>query len=60
MAIELDDGKFKVLATENYDPDAEQWEFPPGSIVRCRYEELSVGTNPREVLVARWMVESEP
>ena len=26
---------YKVLATPDYDPDDEHWEFPPGSIVRC-------------------------
>ena len=26
---------FKVLPTDNYDPELEHWEFPPGSIVRC-------------------------
>ena len=32
----LENGLFKLLPTENYDPDDEHWEFPPGSIVRGR------------------------
>ena len=49
QAVPLGDGRFRVLATLNYDPDDETWEFPPGSIVRCRKETWS----GNEVLVAR-------
>ncbi|MDR1305695.1 MAG: hypothetical protein LBK76_10825 [Verrucomicrobiales bacterium] len=31
----LSDGCFKLLPIEGYDPDDENWEFPPGSIVRA-------------------------
>ncbi len=34
LAIPLDDGRFKLLATNNYDPKDEDWEFSPGSVVR--------------------------
>lgn len=27
---------FRVLPTENYDPEDEEWEFLPGSIVECK------------------------
>jgi hypothetical protein len=30
---------FKLLATPNYDPEDEHWEFPPGSVVRCEARE---------------------
>ena len=30
----LENGLFKLLPTENYDPDDEHWEFPPGTVVR--------------------------
>jgi hypothetical protein len=34
QAVELGKGLFRVLATPNYDPQDEVWEFPPDSIVR--------------------------
>lgn len=39
----------QVLATPDYDPLDEEWEFPPGSKVRC----VSEKRGGREVLVAR-------
>lgn len=39
----------QVLATIDYDPAIEEWEFPPGSKVRC-FKETRAG---RSVLVAR-------
>jgi hypothetical protein len=44
----LEELVFKVLPTEDYDPDDEQWEFPPGKIVRCVKEIKGDG----EVLIA--------
>jgi len=35
QALVLENGLFKLLPTENYDPDDECWEFPPGSVVRA-------------------------
>ena len=32
----LENGLLRLLPTDNYDPDDEHWEFPPGSIVRGR------------------------
>ena len=46
------DGSFLLKPTANYDPNDEHWEFPPGSIVRCR-NEIWEG---RVVLVARKLV----
>jgi hypothetical protein len=35
---EIADMIFRVLPTPNYDPEGEQWAFPPGTIVRCIYK----------------------
>jgi hypothetical protein len=45
---EIERSVFKVLPTGDYDPDDEQWEFPPGKIVRCTQEIKG----DREVLIA--------
>jgi hypothetical protein len=34
--IVLGNGLFKLLPTDNYDPDDEHWEFLPGSTVRAK------------------------
>jgi hypothetical protein len=34
--IVLGNGLFKLLPTDNYDPDDEHWEFLPGSTVRTK------------------------
>ena len=39
----------QVVATEDYDPVIEEWEFPPGSKVRC----VSEFRGGRTLLVAR-------
>jgi hypothetical protein len=39
----------RVLPTLGYDPASEEWEFPPGSTVRC-VKEIWEG---REILVGR-------
>lgn len=36
QAVRLGDGLFKLLPTDNYDPEDEIWEFLPGSIVKCK------------------------
>lgn len=41
--------KVQVLPTPNYDPTDEEWEFPPGTKVKCVRETWS----GRELLVAR-------
>ena len=35
QAVELKPGMFKVLETDDYDPELEDWEFKPGSVVEC-------------------------
>ena len=33
-AFELGGGLFCLTATPDYDPDLEEWEFPPGTTIR--------------------------
>lgn len=40
---------YRVLPTADYDPDDEEWEFPPGTHVECQSE----GGGGRAILVAR-------
>ncbi len=39
----------RIEAPAEYDPDVEEWEFPPGSEVRC----LAEFRDGRQILVAR-------
>jgi hypothetical protein len=34
QAVWLQGDLYRLLATPNYNPDDEHWEFPPGSVVR--------------------------
>lgn len=34
-ALILEGGRFRVLPTPNYNPNNENWEFPPGTVVIC-------------------------
>lgn len=43
-AIDLGNGQFRILATPDYDPTDETWEFPPGSIVGCNKRTDDSGT----------------
>ena len=29
---------YEVIATDDYDSDLEEWEFPPGTTVECKIE----------------------
>ncbi|MBA3534866.1 MAG: metallophosphoesterase family protein [Ardenticatenales bacterium] len=49
----ITDEIFRVFPTENYDPEDEIWEFPPGTIVKCVIEERHVGSKRKKVLVAK-------
>lgn len=31
----IDDNLYRILPTKDYDPKDAEWEFPPGSVVRC-------------------------
>jgi len=35
LGEEVGDGLYRVLSTHDYDPDDEEWQFPPGTIVEC-------------------------
>ena len=43
----------QVVAAEDYDPTVEEWEFPPGTKVRC----VSEFRQGRKLLVARHLAE---
>ncbi|MDD4892126.1 MAG: hypothetical protein PHU85_19560 [Phycisphaerae bacterium] len=43
LALDLGHGSYRLLATDKYDPTDEEWEFPPGSIIKCEIRTLSDG-----------------
>ncbi len=49
QGVKLAESVYRILPTSDYDPDDEQWEFPPGSVVECVLETR----NGQEILVAR-------
>lgn len=49
QGLPLGTDEVQVLATPDYDPTIEEWEFPPGSKVRCDCETRG----GRKLLVAR-------
>ena len=49
QGLRLGSDEFRVLPTPNYNPADEEWEFPPGTKVKC-VQEVRGG---RELLVAR-------
>jgi hypothetical protein len=49
QGIALRSDEVQVVATPDYDPTVEEWEFPPGSKVRCEEE----NQGGRVLLVAR-------
>ncbi|MBI3777903.1 MAG: hypothetical protein HY274_03150 [Gammaproteobacteria bacterium] len=38
LGIDLGGNIFEVLPTDGYDPEDEEWEFSPGTIVECVLE----------------------
>ena len=48
-ATALSDGTFRLLQPNGYDPNAERWEFPPSTKVRCIAKKF---TDSSEGLVA--------
>ena len=38
LAEDLGNKLFKVLPTDDYNPEDEVWKYPPGSIVTCEKE----------------------
>jgi hypothetical protein len=41
-----------LILPEDYDPQTETWEYPPGSVVQCKIEKWSNG----EILIARTLL----
>jgi hypothetical protein len=37
-AVHLGNDVYRVLATDGYDPDDEEWEFVPGTLVHCVHD----------------------
>jgi hypothetical protein len=54
LAVQIDEKSFRVLPTKDYDPENEEWAFPPGSVVECASE----SRNGQEILVALRKTES--
>jgi hypothetical protein len=52
QAVPLGGEAYKLLATPDYDPADEHWEFVPGSVVRCAEEKWEAGS----VLVAKELI----
>jgi hypothetical protein len=48
MGTKIKENVYRVSATDDYDPEDEEWEYLPGSIVRC---EMQVREG-RKILVA--------
>ncbi len=48
-AIDLGSGLYKILPTPDYNPEFENWQFVPGTIVKCELRSFKGGEN---VLVA--------
>lgn len=54
LAVRIDDLTFVVILTQQYKPEVEDWEFAPGSVVKCHKEIWrGPGDEENEVLVAR-------
>ena len=51
-ATALSDGTFRLLEPNGYDPNAEKWEFPPLTKVRCVTRKFT-GSGEGLVAVAR-------
>ena len=49
----ITDDIFKVLPIENYDPEDEVWQFPPGTFVKCHAAVL----DNKPILIASSQVE---
>jgi hypothetical protein len=49
QGVKVAENVYRVLPSKDYDPNDEEWEFPPGSVVECVIETRS----GQEILVAR-------
>ena len=41
VAEVLGDNLYRILPTIDYDPEDAEWQFPPGSLVRCEEHEYN-------------------
>ena len=48
-AEELGGGRYRLIATPDYDDSTESWKFVPGTVVRC--EQVDLGSGPVPVAV---------
>lgn len=39
--LKLEGDLYKILKTNNYNSEDENWEFKPGSIVKCKFRIIS-------------------
>ncbi|MCE5200774.1 MAG: hypothetical protein ABFD54_13030 [Armatimonadota bacterium] len=53
LGVVVSEGVYRVLPTENYDPEDEVWEFLPGDTVKCTAEVKSGAQGEETVLVAK-------
>jgi len=51
-ALEVAAGIFSLIPSEDYDPDDEKWEFPPGSLVKV--VQLQSGSESFTLAIARF------
>ena len=49
QGVKLGENLYRVLPTKDYDPNNEEWEFPPGTVVEC----VGETRGGHEILVAR-------
>jgi hypothetical protein len=47
-ALKVGSDRYVILRPDDYDPDFEVWEFPPGTMVECEMKRISDG----EILAA--------
>jgi hypothetical protein len=43
-AESLGHGRYRLLPTDDYDPEDEEWQILPGTVVICELRDLSAGT----------------
>lgn len=43
-AERIDQERYRILPTPDYDPEDEEWEYPPGTVVRCRLDSSEDGS----------------
>lgn len=55
MGVPLGNMVYKLEKTKDYDPDDEEWNYPPGSVVRCILEDHE----SEQILVAKERVNTE-